>query len=381
MFVYPTIKVDVTQRVVATLVACAVVMATIGFYNTAQAANLTNVSNTLTDSAPSVLSGHTFEYTVPAVGTAIAPADTTTIAFPAGFTGVGTVVDGDVTVSVAGTDVSAAATVAGSGQNVTVTGITVAAGEEVVVAIVDTRITNPAKSLPLEEGVGDSYEFTISNANDSGKTRVVIIENVLVTAIVETTFDFVISPVLAGVSVNGESTTIDSSTTTIPFGILAATEPEFIAQRLNVTTNARNGFVVTVMKDGSLQSSSGADIDEFIASDENAGTDTPTAWIDPTNTLGVENSYGHWGMVATDNNLRGAGTNFTATNQFVAVPSAPRAVFAHNEPTDGIFTGGPDATTDDIGQTFVGYKIAIDTLQEAGDDYNTTLTYVATPTF
>ena len=378
MFVYPTIKVDVTQRVVATLVACAVVMATIGFYNTAQAANLTNVSNTLTDSAPSVLSGHTFAFTVPAAGTAITSSDTITIAFPATFTGVGTVIDGDVTVDVNGIDVSGDAAVVGAGSNVTVTGITVAAGEEVVVAIADTRITNPAKVLA--SGVGDSYEFTISNANDSGKTRVAIVENVLVTAIVETTFDFVITGLATSTDINGEATTGLTSPTSIPFGVLVAGTAEVLAQQLNVTTNARNGFVVTVEQAGALLSSTGADIDSYLN-----GTDVviPGAWAAPTGTLVAgEDGWGHWGLTTEDGTVHSSGApNFTATNQYIAVLDAPQVVFGHNGVSDGTTTGAGTAADDDIGQTQVGFKIEITPLQEAGDDYNTTLTYIATPTF
>jgi hypothetical protein len=379
MFVLSTNQVGVTQRVVATLVACAVVMATIGFYNTAQAANLTNVSNTLTDSAPTVLSGHTFAFTVPAAGTAIAPGDTITIAFPATFTGVGTVVDADVTVSVAAGDVSAAATVAGSGSNVTVTGITVAAGEEVVVAIADTRITNPAKVLA--SGIGDSYEFSINTGlGDSGKTRVAIVENVLVTAIVETTFDFVITGLATTTDVNGEATTGSTTPTSIPFGVLVAGTPKVLAQQLNVTTNARNGFVVTVEQDGALRSSTGADIDSYLN-----GTDVviPGAWAAPNGTLAFgENGFGHWGLTTEDGDVNsGTAPNFTAIDQYIAVLNAPQVIFGHTGVSDGTTTGAGTAADDDIGQTQVGYKIEITPLQEAGDDYNTTLTYIATPTF
>jgi hypothetical protein len=204
-----------------------------------------------------------------------------------------------------------------------------------------------------------------------------------VTAIVATTFDFVVSPVDVGTSVGGENTTGSSSTTTIPFGILEAGTPEFIAQQLNVTTNAAGGFVVTVEKDGALLSSTGADIDEFTDADEGLGSDTPAAWASPDGNLAFgENGWGHWGMVAVDNDLQGAGTAFSADDQYIAVPNTPRAVFAHNGPTDGLVgVGGPDTSTDDVGQTFVGYKVEITPLQEAGDDYNTTLTYIATPSF
>lgn len=385
MFVTSTSQVGVSQRVVATLVACAVVLTSIGLYNTAQAANLTNVSNTLSTSELNVLSGHTFEFTVPATGgTAIAPGDTTTITFPAGFTGVGSIVDADVTVSVNAVDVSGAATVVGAGQDVTVTGITVAAGEEVVVAIADTRVTNPAvKTNPV--GVGDSYEFTIATPNDIGNTRVVIIETVEVTAEVATSFEFEIRPVATGTAVNGLATTGASSSTTVPFGELVAGTPEFIGQQLSVTSNAINGFVVTVEKDGALQSSTGADIDTFIDATDEV---TPTAWASPDGTLAFgEDGWGHWGMTTEDGDVFGGGAfgatapNFTGTDEYIAVLDTPQVIFGHNSVCDGTTTGAGNAGDDDACLTEVGYRIEITPLQEAGDDYNTTLTYIATPTF
>lgn len=381
MFVKSTINVGITQRVVATLVACAVVVSTVGIYNTAQAANLTSVSNTLTDSAPSVLSGHTFAFTVPPVidgGTAIAPGDTTTITFPAAFTGVTDVVDGDVTVTVAAADVSGAATVDGAtATEVTITGITVAAGEEVVVAIADTRITNPAKVLA--EGVGDSYEFSIANGNDSGNTRAVIIDNVIVTAQVATSFEFEVRPVATSTTVAGEATDVATASTSIPFGELVAGTDVYAAQQLSVTTNAINGYVVTVEKDAALQSSTGADIDTFV---EGSDLTVPGAWASPVAVLGTEDTYGHWGMTTEDGDVNDTTyTAIDAADEFVAVLDTPRAVMGHTGVCDGVATGAGDATDDDECLTEVGYKIEITSLQEAGDDYTATLTYIATPTF
>ena len=370
MFVYPTIKVDVTQRVVATLVACAVVMATIGFYNTAQAANLTNVSNTLTDSNPSSTSGHEIDFTIPSTPTAssLVATDTVTIEFPAGFTGVGSITA--VTVTVDG--VSDPATgISVTGQELSFAGIDAAAGQEVKIVVADGIVTNPAK-VDATEGVGDSYEFTITTdaasvVKDSGKTRVVIVENVLVTAIVSTTFDFVVSALASAEDVNGETTTDASTATEIPFGELVVGTAKVIGQQLNVTTNALGGFVVTVRQDADLLSSTGANIDSFI---EGAYTDTPAAWSVPSNTLGSPNTYGHWGLTSEDSDLNG--DEFGA-QLFVAASTTPREIFSHTSVTDG--------TTADIGQTQVAYRIEIGSLQEAGDDYNTTLTYIATPTF
>lgn len=383
MFVYTTNQVGVTQRVVATLVACAVVMVSIGFYNTAQAANLTEVSNTLTDSGPTVTSGHTIAFTMPST---LANTDDIVITWDSqiadgtagqDFVDIATVVVGDLTVT-ANAVADTATGFSADANSITFQGIDATAGQEVIVVVADGIITNPTTL--------GSYEIEIATANtdtDLGRTRVAIVDSVEVTAIVQTTFDFVISPVDVGIAIGGENTTGSSSTTTIPFGILAAGVPEFIAQQLNVTTNAANGFVVTVEKDSALLSSTGADIDEFVNSDDGAGTDTPTTWASPDGNLAFgENGWGHWGMVAVDNNLQGAGTNFTTDDQYVAVPNTPRAVFAHNGPTDGLQgVGGADTSTDDVGETFVGFKVEITALQEAGDDYNTTLIYIATPTF
>ena len=368
MFVNSTFQVGITQRVVATLVACAVVLFTIGAYNIAQAANLTSVSNTLSDSDLSVTSSHTIAFTIP-TGSTLANTDTVTVTFPTGFTGVAGVAG--VTVTVDAVADPATGFVA-AGQDLTFAGIDATAGQEVIVVVADGDVTNP--------GTAGSYEFVVDTGNgDAGKTRVAIIDNVVVTAIVETSFDFVITGLATTTAVNGENTTGSTSPTSIPYGVLNAGVAEFLAQQLNVTTNAANGFVVTVEKDAPLQSSTGADIDDFV---DGVQTDTPTAWASPNGTLAFgENGWGHWGLVAVDNDLQGAGTDFTATDQFVSVPDAPRAVFAHDGPSDGTTTGGSDATTDDVGQTLVGYKVEITPLQEAGDDYNTTLTYVATPTF
>ena len=46
---------------------------------------------------------------------------------------------------------------------------------------------------------------------------------------------------------------------------------------------------------------------------------------------------------------------------------------AHSGPSDG--------TTLGVGRATIGYQAQITALQEAGDDYSTTLTYIATPTF
>jgi hypothetical protein len=59
--------------------------------------------------------------------------------------------------------------------------------------------------------------------------------------------------------------------------------------------------------------------------------------------------------------------------EYIAASTSPRSIFSHTGPANG--------TTNDIGSTTVAYKVEITPLQEAAQDYNAVLTYIATPTF
>lgn len=119
-----------------------------------------------------------------------------------------------------------------------------------------------------------------------------------------------------------------------------------------------------MISDGQLNSTTGADIDGF----RNGGYDTtPVGWESPSNTLGNEWTYGHWGLTSDDTD------HFAATETWVSASTSPVSVFTHDGPTNGTVTGQ--------GTTRVGYTVEVGTLQEAADDYQATLTYVATPVF
>lgn len=149
---------------------------------------------------------------------------------------------------------------------------------------------------------------------------------------------------------------------------LTCTVPTAWTQALTVETNAANGFTVTVVQDQVLTSAAGGDIDNFI---DGANTATPAAWQSPAGTLGSENTYGHFGITTEDASLSDGDSFGTAL--YAGNINTPREVFYHTSVADG--------STADIGTTRVGYKIEIDSLQEAGTDYTMTLTYVATPIF
>lgn len=382
MFKHSTITVESLHRVVAMLVATAVLALSVGVFNNAQAANLAVISNTLSDSDRSALSNHTIQFTIPTSSPGVIAGGTIVVTFPAGFN-MGSVAFGDVDLSVNGTDLTIVNGAPGattdwgfgiSGQVITLTSgsaaATVTAGQVVRVEVGTNatfgttgtnRVTNP--------GTTDSYEFIVTaGAADSGRTRVAILDNVDVTAIVNTSFTFTVAGVATSTSINGTSTTGQTTATAIPFGVLNAGEIKTLGQRLNVTTNARNGFVVTVEQDQNLLSSTGADIDGFY---DGTYVNVPEVWNAPDNNIALENTWGHWGLTSDDTTLT-AGDEF-GTALYVAASTTPRQVFMHTGPSDGV--------TNDIGSTSVAYSIQISPLQEAGDDYNTVLTYIATPTF
>jgi len=351
----------------------------------AEAANVINVSDTLSDSEPLVPANHTITFVTP---TGVANGQTITLNFANGPFVLGAVAFDDVDIRDDGTDLTVAATCAGaetvgfatSSNQITLTfcagdggelpafgTTTIEIGTHATFGVTgNARLTNPA--------VG-SYEINITaGPSDSGATRVAIVAPVVVTAAVDTSFTFTVAGVAGVGNVNQESITGSSTATTIPFGVLQPNTASTAAQQLSVATNASYGFAVTVKVNQQLISSTGADIDGF---SNGAFTATPIAWVPPTQSISNENTWGHWGLTSDDASLTSGLTDpFDAGNlgqRFVSASTTPVEVFRHNGPSDGI--------TQNIGTARVGYKVEISPLQEAGDDYTATLTYVATPVF
>lgn len=357
-------NVEALHRVVAMLVAVALLALTVS-YTSAHAANLTNISNTLTSSEPSVTSGHDIQFTVPATRE-ITSGEDVTIEFPAGFTGVGDLLITDLTVTVNG----GAATPAGfsiSGQEVTFNDITATSGDVVRIVVDDGIVTNPAVA-------GLSYEFVVTAGTgagaDTGRTLVAIVDTVLVTAIVQATLDFVVAGLDAGETVNGTTTTGTTTDTEIAFGVLAHDTTYVMGQELTVGTNAANGFVVTVEKDAPFESSTGAIIDSFT---NGTYVNTPTTWAAPGRVITASSTWGHWGLTSDDDDLNAQEFTTGGGDRWIAASTTARTVFSHNGPSD--------SSTQNIGLARVAYAVEITPFQEAGFDYQTNLMYIATPTF
>ncbi len=373
-------------QAIAAVVTLATILWTVGvpLFPNAEAANVTSFSNTLSTSEPLEESNHTLSFVTPS---GLAAGETISIEFgTTSFAGIDSLVAQDLDLAVNGVDEDLIDGAASAGDwNVTAAGTviditsgtdTIGAGATVTIEIGTNATAGGAGTNQITNPSADSYEIllTLGASVDTGATRVVILDVVTVSASVETVFDFTVLGVDADLTVNGDTVTSTSTTTEIPFGILSDGNAKTAAQDLQVSTNASNGFVVTVITDQQLTSATGADIDGFV---EGSYTTTPTLWDGPVVVLGDEDTYGHWGITTNDATISPSLTDLYdvlgSGRLYVSASTTPVEVFRHNGPVDG--------TTQGIGTTRVGYTIEITALQEAGDDYTATLTYVATPVF
>jgi hypothetical protein len=344
-----------------------------------QGVQVTNLKDTLGNSNLSTSSAHTITFTTT---NAITAGETLKI----GFDPTTDAFSLDSTISAANLTVYGATLVANAGacsgaasemypstdavapdKNITFTvcsGDTVAAGGMTIITATSV-MANPATAGSYVISVGGTMK-------DFGYTRVAIIDDVTVTAAVDTTLDFTVAGLGTATTVNSETLTVTTTATSIPFGTLQIGVAKTAGQVLRVSTNARNGFSVKVQEDHNLLSQTGADIDLFT---NGATTFSPIAWANPANILNQENTYGHIGLTSDDATLT-LGDEFNAGgagNRWSGSFASPREIFMNPGPSDG--------TTWGAGTAKVAYKIQIGTLQEAASDYTNNLMYICTPTF
>ncbi|NTU98485.1 hypothetical protein HGA64_00545 [Candidatus Falkowbacteria bacterium] len=341
-------------RKVLSITAIISLVAVNGLVNTATAASLTSVKNTLSNSDKSVVATSTFSMIT---HTPLVNGNVIQITYPAAF---GNITDANSITCPVGTTKSILDT-----ENVLCT-VGVGGLATGTWSVVVGNVTNPAA---VGSQTFNVTTRTVSNGTivEQASTMVAIIDNVDVSASVAATLTFVISDLAAGQNVNGQVMSTSSATTTMAFGTLPVGSPVSMGQALRVTTNADDGFTVTVEQNQNLTSNANSDIDSFM----NGTTSAPQLWGNPANTLDAEWTYGHFGFTSEDSTLS-AGDTYGNNLWRGFATSTPYEVMWHNGPADG--------TSTDKGYTEVGYQIQIGSLQEAGDYYNT-LTYIATPSF
>ena len=387
IFALNTVHKQIAAMLIATFLMWAV-GAPLWMVSRAGAAQLINVSDTLSDSDKNVLSDHTIRFTMSTTGE-VAAGESFTVTFPAGFSVATGVNEDDVDLNVGGASQTVVDGVPGAGQwglATTTTSLTLTANglsiisDTAVALYIGTiasttgtgveQITNPNPGSPT------SYPVTITAgtvAQDTGITRVAIIDDITMTASVSTTLTFNIYGTASSTDINGVNTYASSTATSMAFSTLEPGTSKVLGQRLTVATNALNGFSVTIVQDQNLLSASGADIDLFVHGD---ATSTPQTWSVPVADVADEKTWGHYGITSEDSSLSwGAGNDPFVSALFTGnfASTTPLEIFYHDGPANG--------STAHEGETEVAVKIEINALQEAANDYSNSLTYVCTPVF
>ena len=366
-----SLRKDLTIAIAAGLITSLVVWsAMLRYINMAHASTLTSVSDTLSESRPGLGSNHTIVFTDASSTAAGQTISYTFDPITSAFSGVGNVIFGDVT----STGMTILSVCSAGANNVTMatstnaltftvcTGNTVSSGT-ITLKVLNTTIVNPTST--------GSYVINVAAGTNSAATRVAIVNGVNVTAAVATTFTFTVSGVPSStVLLNGATTTGVSASSSLAFGTIAPNTHAELAQQLNVSTNASNGFAVTVHEDQDMTSQTGNTIHLF---DNGNATSTPSPWVAPADLINQPATYGHFGITSDDTS--GTVQFGTSTPLYAGSfnPTSTLTVFS--------WTGPADGTTQNVGAAKVAFRIEISPLQPAANDYTNNLIYVATPVF
>lgn len=322
--------------------------------NLAIAANLTDISNTLSTESASAPANHTITFTTP---TGVASGETIILTYNNGTTIPGGLDHTDIDLTDDATPVVLAATPTGSTWGVSVSspvitftnGTTAVAAGSVIEIKIGTHATGGDQQIT--NGPTGTTNLVISGTfGDTGTIGMPIIDDsvVVINALVQPSISFSISDnsIFFG---NLSSSTACFADGTDPGPVTCPITSEAEAFNLQAGTNAGSGYIITVF--GPTLTSGTHTIDAI------GGTNTASA-------VGTEQF----------------GVRYTATGGFGAV-SAPYAAAGYaydaiSAPDQIASASGPSATT-----TYSARYLAnISAMTEAGN-YSTSHTYVATATY
>ena len=244
--------------------------------------------------------------------------------------------------------------------------------------VIAGHLQNPA-------GEDASYDVSVSTHDADGSelryldAKVYILSEISVSARVLGSLTFAVSgigPASTRNTVNGIDLTGTSTANELSFGDLGFNATSTMGHELAVSTNATNGFSVTVQQSGELTNGTGDTINSFNNSANGTGSTSPHIWQPPLADINRTETYGHMGLTTEDDDLTDTGggdeARFTGSKFAGLNGTEPIEVMYNPNPTNG--------TGENQGVSAVAYSIQISEIQEAGD-YETTLTYVCTPTY
>ncbi|HUO50795.1 MAG TPA: hypothetical protein VMU25_04505 [Candidatus Paceibacterota bacterium] len=222
-------------------------------------------------------------------------------------------------------------------------------------------------------GAATEYEFTIKESGAAGQT-VYFFRPVLAGATTSValaggasypslatggaTLTFTINGLPAATSTGGVETSIDTTSTTVPFGTLTLGTSTIAAHRFTVTTNAGEGYQIFAYERQQLVDASNAEIPPVSATNDN-----PLGW----STACTATSTGCWGYHSDAPVLSGGSTRFAPDDTYAQFDSTAREIAYSAVPVT-------NQSTD------VVYRVAATNLQGAGD-YSSNLVYIIAPVF
>lgn len=214
----------------------------------------------------------------------------------------------------------------------------------------------------------ESGSFSTNPIEDTIRTDVIIAQylNTITSAaqslsipLENPSISFTVNAVPASTLTNGITTSVASTTTTLPFGSLLISTPKYVAHELSATTNAHFGYAVTMKLVNYLQGNyPGNNIDPFPAN-----WSMPTTWTEPTGT--TTNIDTGW-IGANTSDTRVANWS-SASGLFGGITSSAQTV---------MYSTSADSGSD----VYVTYALEVNDRQPA-DLYSGTITYTITPTY
>ncbi|MDO8591569.1 MAG: hypothetical protein Q7R60_01420 [bacterium] len=243
-----------------------------------------------------------------------------------------------------------------------------------------TGVTNPSASGVVDIDIAGGF-------GDTGKMKVAILGGVVVTATVAETLTATLnaSSTCAGLITNG--TNVESATNTIAFGTPVVETFYNSCQRLEVGTNANNGYVATLHKTQKFTSGSnlicdGAGegtncavwTDQTPGCDGGCSTTTESTWSTATN-----NGFGYCmkDMALAGAQVADSGWDSSGSTACGGASQSFKLVGNRSADAENIMKSNSATSTN---KAAIGYRLSIGTVQTPGD-YTTTLIYIVTPTY
>jgi len=229
-----------------------------------------------------------------------------------------------------------------------------------------TGVTNPSTTNTSFFVRVKTYSDTGTTTIDDGQMMFATLTStsIAVTATVDPTFTFTVAGVSTGTAIKSGSSTNTSVTTTastIPFSALTAATAKYAAHDITVTTNALNGYLVTLKGTNPPLADSSNNIDSFTGTNS-----SPASWSAPGGSTANTNT-GFFGYTTDDLSLAGGTSSRFTGDVFAGVGSTVDNVADR--------TAGGSSLTNRI-----AYAVEVNSLQPPGS-YTGTVILVATPTY